>query len=91
MMSGCQQVNDMVNGNKATNTNTAANNNTAANANANSNANGNITAQTVILTPTHPTLIDFSQHQQFSSRKTGTRNAFKRKNAGDGQRSNNGL
>ncbi len=41
-MSGCQQVNDMVNGNKATNSNTTANAN--ANSNANSSANSNMTA-----------------------------------------------
>jgi hypothetical protein len=42
MMSGCQQVNDLVN--KPANTNTAANSNASANANANSNANSNTTA-----------------------------------------------
>lgn len=41
-MSGCQQVNDMVNGNQATNSNAAANTNAATNAN--SNANSNVTA-----------------------------------------------
>lgn len=44
MMSSCQQVNDMVNGNKPANTNTATNSNASANANANSNANSNTTA-----------------------------------------------
>lgn len=43
-MSGCQQVNDVVNSNKATNTNTTTNSNAAANTNANSNANSNVTA-----------------------------------------------
>jgi len=46
-MFGCQQVNDLVNGNKATNSNTA-NSNASTNANANSNvtANGNANANT---------------------------------------------
>lgn len=44
-MSGCQQVNNAVNGNTtATNTNTATNSNATANTNANSNANSNVTA-----------------------------------------------
>jgi Enhancer of polycomb-like len=42
MMSGCQQVNDLVN--KPANTNTATNSNALANANANSKANSNTTA-----------------------------------------------
>jgi hypothetical protein len=36
-MSGCQQVNDLVNGNKATNSNTATNSNATANSNTNAN------------------------------------------------------
>lgn len=45
-MSGCQQINDAVNGNKTANTNTTTNSNTMANTNANANttANSNATA-----------------------------------------------
>jgi cytoskeletal protein RodZ len=45
-MSGCQQVNDMVNGNKATNSNTTANANANSNANSNMTANSNANANT---------------------------------------------
>ncbi len=43
-MSGCSQVNDLVNGNKATNSNTTANTNANSNVAANSNANANTSA-----------------------------------------------
>lgn len=41
LLAGCQQVNDLVNGNKAANANTASNSNVATNTNANSNATAN--------------------------------------------------
>ncbi len=48
-MSGCSQVNDMVNGNKATNSNTTANANANSNANSNMTANSNANANTSAL------------------------------------------
>lgn len=45
-MSGCSQVNDLVNANKASHTNTATNSNAAANTNENSNANSNVNSNT---------------------------------------------
>lgn len=47
-MSGCQQVNDMVNGNTATNSNTSANANANSNANSNAAANSNTNANTSV-------------------------------------------
>lgn len=43
---GCQQVNDLVNGNTATNSNTTANTNANSNANSNMTANSNANANT---------------------------------------------
>ncbi len=48
-MPGCQQVNDMVNGNKATNSNTSANTNANSNANSNVTANSNANANTLVV------------------------------------------
>ncbi len=55
-LSGCPQVNNMVNGNTATNGNTAANNNATANTNAGSNttANSNANANTSALPTDSP-------------------------------------
>jgi hypothetical protein len=47
-MSGCQQVNDLVNGNKATNSNAAANTNATSNANSNAAANSDANADTSV-------------------------------------------
>lgn len=52
-MSGCQQVNDVVNSNKATNSNATANTNANSNANSNVTANSDANANTSSVVPSN--------------------------------------
>jgi hypothetical protein len=66
-MSGCQQINDMVNSNKATNSNTTAN------TNANSNSNSNVTANSNANTSVVPSNSAANTNNQASNSATATK------------------